>query len=72
VQDENSCLKKELEYLKKKMKDDQEAQRKAFMQANEKEGALRESMENLLSKFLPELYDISFLENPPDTMNHVL
>jgi hypothetical protein len=41
VQDENSCLKEELEKLKKKIKDDQEAQHKAFMEADEKEGALR-------------------------------
>jgi hypothetical protein len=33
-------------------KDDQEARQKAFMEADEKEGALRESIENLLSKFL--------------------
>jgi predicted nucleic acid-binding Zn-ribbon protein len=52
VQGENTCLKEELEKLKKKMKDDQEAQHKAFMEADEKEGALRESIENLLSKFL--------------------
>jgi hypothetical protein len=40
VQGENTCLKEELEKLKKKMKDDQEAQHKAFMEADEKEGAL--------------------------------
>nr|XP_051197352.1 uncharacterized protein LOC127310747 [Lolium perenne] len=49
VQGENTCLKEELEKLKKKMKDDQEAQHKAFMEADEKEGALRESITNFLS-----------------------
>ena len=42
------------------------------MEADEKEGVLRESMENMLSKFLSELYDIYFLENPSDMVNHVL
>jgi hypothetical protein len=46
--------------LKKKMKDDQEARHKAFIEADEKEGALRESIENLWSNFSPELHDISF------------
>jgi hypothetical protein len=42
------------------MKDDQEARHMAFIEADEKEGALRESITNLLSKFSPELHDISF------------
>ncbi|KAK1686255.1 hypothetical protein QYE76_047103 [Lolium multiflorum] len=49
VQGENTCLKDELKKLKKKMKDDQEAQHKAFIEADEKEGALRESITNLLN-----------------------
>ncbi|KAK1601744.1 hypothetical protein QYE76_004999 [Lolium multiflorum] len=49
VQGENACLKEELRKLKKKMNDDQEAQQKAFMEDDENEGALRESIENLLN-----------------------
>jgi hypothetical protein len=52
-------------------KDDQEARQKAFMEADEKEGALRESIENLLSKFL-QSYMIFLSEYLPDTMNCVL
>jgi hypothetical protein len=37
--------------LKKKMKDEQEARRKAFIEVDEKEGALRQSITSLLSKF---------------------
>jgi hypothetical protein len=33
------------------MKDEQEARRKAFIEADEKEGVLRESITSLLSKF---------------------
>jgi predicted nucleic acid-binding Zn-ribbon protein len=68
VQGENTCLKGELKKLKKKMKDDQEARHKAFIEADEKEGSLRESITNLLSKFSPEFHDIS-LEYLPDAMN---
>jgi predicted nucleic acid-binding Zn-ribbon protein len=71
VQGENTCLKEELEKRKKNMNDDQEAQHKAFMKADEKEAALRESIENLLSKFLQSCM-IVLLEYPPDTMNCVL
>ncbi|XP_047050773.1 uncharacterized protein LOC124656001 [Lolium rigidum] len=49
VQSENTCLKDELTKLKKKMKDDQEAHHRALIEANEKEGAFRESIENLLN-----------------------
>ncbi|KAM0900633.1 hypothetical protein ACQ4PT_020475 [Festuca glaucescens] len=49
AQSENICLKDELKKLKKKMKDEQEARHKAFVEADEKEGALRESIGNLLS-----------------------
>ena len=52
AQNENTLLKDELKKLKKKMKDEQEARREAAIAADEKEGALRESITNLLSKFL--------------------
>jgi predicted nucleic acid-binding Zn-ribbon protein len=67
VQDENTFLKDEL----KKMEDDQEAQHKAFIEADQKEGALRKSITNLLSKLSPYLYD-TFLEYLPDAMNRFL
>ena len=51
AQNENTLLKDELKKLKKKMKDEQEARREATIAADEKEGALRESITNLLSKF---------------------
>jgi hypothetical protein len=51
AQNENIILKDELKRLKKKMKDEQEARRKAFIEADEKEGSLRESITILLSKF---------------------
>ncbi|KAK1602267.1 hypothetical protein QYE76_037708 [Lolium multiflorum] len=49
VQNENTLLKDELKKLKKKMKDEKEARREAFIIADEKEGVLRESITNLLS-----------------------
>jgi hypothetical protein len=52
AQNENTLLKDELKKLKKKMKDEQEARREAAIAADEKEGALRESITNLLDKFL--------------------
>jgi cell shape-determining protein MreC len=51
AQNENIILKDELKRLKKKMKDKQEARCAAFIVADEKEGALRESITSLLSKF---------------------
>lgn len=63
AQSENTCLKDELKKLKKKMKEEQEARHKAFVEADEKEGALRESIENLLSKISSCLYVSSFLQN---------
>jgi predicted nucleic acid-binding Zn-ribbon protein len=51
AQNENTLLKDELKKLKRKMKDEQEARRGASMIADEKEGALRESITNLLSSF---------------------
>jgi hypothetical protein len=51
AQDKNIILKDELKKLRKKMKDEHEARHKAFIEADEKEGALRESITNLLSKF---------------------
>ncbi|KAK1652868.1 hypothetical protein QYE76_070673 [Lolium multiflorum] len=49
AQNQNTILKDELKKLKKKMKDEQEARRKAFIETDEKEGALRESIASLLS-----------------------
>jgi predicted nucleic acid-binding Zn-ribbon protein len=51
ARNENTLLKDELKKLKKKMKDEQEARRKASMIADEKEGALREFITSLLIKF---------------------
>jgi hypothetical protein len=53
------------------MKDDQDAQHKVFIEADEKEGALRESITNLLSKFSSYLYGTSS-EYLPDAINHFL
>ncbi|KAK1651482.1 hypothetical protein QYE76_069287 [Lolium multiflorum] len=49
AQNENTLLKDELKKLKQKMKDDQDAKRKAVAVADEKEGVLRESIANLMS-----------------------
>ncbi|KAK1607665.1 hypothetical protein QYE76_031338 [Lolium multiflorum] len=46
---ENTMLKDELKKLKQKMKDDQDAKRKAAAAVDEKEGVLRESIANLMS-----------------------
>jgi predicted nucleic acid-binding Zn-ribbon protein len=51
ARNENTIMKDELKRLKKKMKDEQEARRKAFIEVDEKEGALRQSITSLLSKF---------------------
>ncbi|KAK1680943.1 hypothetical protein QYE76_041791 [Lolium multiflorum] len=48
AQRENTLLKEELKKLKQKMKDDQDARRKAAIDADEKEGILRESIANLM------------------------
>ncbi|KAK1667897.1 hypothetical protein QYE76_056056 [Lolium multiflorum] len=47
-QKENTLLKEEMKKLKQKMKDDQDAKRKAAIVADEKEGVLRESIANLM------------------------
>jgi predicted nucleic acid-binding Zn-ribbon protein len=52
AQNENILLKDELKKLKQKMKDEHDARREAAVAADKKEGALRESITNLLSKFL--------------------
>jgi hypothetical protein len=54
--------------LKKKMKDEQEERHMAFIEVDEKEGALRGSIASLLSKFPLHLYDTS-LEYLLDAMN---
>ena len=63
AQNENISLKDELKKLKQKMKDEQDARREAAIAANEKEGVLRESIANLLSKFLrPCYFSSTFLQ----------
>jgi hypothetical protein len=52
AQNENILLKDEVKKLKKKMKDEEDARCEAAIAADEKEGVLRESITNLLSKFL--------------------
>jgi DNA gyrase/topoisomerase IV subunit A len=52
AKNENILLKEELKKLKKKMKDEHDARREAVVAADKKEGALRESIMILLSKFL--------------------
>lgn len=52
AQNENILLKDELKKLKQKMKDERAARREAAIAADKKEGALRESITNFLSKFL--------------------
>ncbi|KAK1695916.1 hypothetical protein QYE76_012613 [Lolium multiflorum] len=49
AQNENILLKDELKKLKKKMKDEHDARREAAVAADKKEGALRESITNLLN-----------------------
>ncbi|KAK1692540.1 hypothetical protein QYE76_009237 [Lolium multiflorum] len=49
AQNENIMLKDELKKLKQKMKDDQDAKRRAVAAVDEKEGVLRESIANLMS-----------------------
>jgi transcriptional antiterminator len=56
AQNENILLKDELKKLKQKMKDEQDARREAAIAADEKEGVMRESIANLLCKFLRECY----------------
>ncbi|KAK1681524.1 hypothetical protein QYE76_042372 [Lolium multiflorum] len=48
AQNENILLKDEMKKLKQKMKDEQDAKRKAAIAADEKEGILRESIANLM------------------------
>jgi peptidoglycan hydrolase CwlO-like protein len=52
AQNENILMKDELKKLKQKMKDEHNARREAVVAADKKEGALHESITNLLSKFL--------------------
>jgi predicted nucleic acid-binding Zn-ribbon protein len=67
AQNENTLLKEELKKLKQTMKDDQDARRKAAIAADEKEGILRESIANLMGKFLPR---ISFSQySPPSCLS---
>jgi predicted nucleic acid-binding Zn-ribbon protein len=50
AQNENKGLKEELKTLKKKLKEEQESKLKADAEADKKEGALRKSLDCLLSK----------------------
>jgi putative heme iron utilization protein len=63
AQNENILLKEELKKLKQKMKDEQDAKRKAAIAADEKEGVLRESIANLMGKFFRAyLFSSTFLQ----------
>jgi hypothetical protein len=53
ARNENASLKEELKKLKKKMKEEEESRHKAFVEADKKEGALRKSIESLLSTISP-------------------
>jgi hypothetical protein len=61
AQNENTYPKDKVKKLKMKMKDEQEARHKAFVEADEKVGSLRESIGILLSKISSCSY-ASFLE----------
>jgi DNA anti-recombination protein RmuC len=52
AKNENTSLKDELKRLKRQMKDEQDAKREAATAADKKEGVLRESIANLLGRFL--------------------
>ena len=52
AKNKNVLLKEEVKKLKRQMKDEQDAKRKAAAAADEKEGVLRESITNLLGKSL--------------------
>jgi predicted nucleic acid-binding Zn-ribbon protein len=57
ARNKSASLKEELKKLKKKMKEEQESRLKAFVEADNKDGALRKSIESLLSKiFLVLIY----------------
>jgi predicted nucleic acid-binding Zn-ribbon protein len=62
AQSENTSLKDELKKLKKKMKEEQESKLKAYAEADKKEGALRKSIESLLSKISPCSFTSPFLK----------
>jgi predicted nucleic acid-binding Zn-ribbon protein len=57
----NASLREELKKMKKKMKEEQESKLKAYAEADKKEGALRKSIESLLSKISPCLFTSPFL-----------
>jgi chromosome segregation ATPase len=60
AQSENMSMKEELKTLKKKLKGEQESKLKAYVEADKKEGALRESIESLLSKIYSLCFSSSF------------
>jgi predicted nucleic acid-binding Zn-ribbon protein len=61
ARNENVSLKEELRKLKRKMKEEQELKLKAYAEVDKKEGALRKSIESLLSKVSSCLFISSFL-----------
>jgi hypothetical protein len=56
AQNENASLKDEMKKPKKKMKEEQEARHKAFVEADKIKCALRDSIKSLLSKITSCLY----------------
>jgi predicted RNase H-like nuclease (RuvC/YqgF family) len=60
ARNENASLKEELKKLKKKIKEEQESKLKAFAEEGKKEGALRKSIESLLSKIFSILIHFLF------------
>jgi predicted nucleic acid-binding Zn-ribbon protein len=62
ARNKNASLKEDLKKLKNKMKEEQGSRHKAFIEAEKKEGALRKSIESLLSKISPCSYASPFLK----------
>jgi regulator of replication initiation timing len=60
VWNENTSLKEELKKLKKKLKEEQESKLRVYAETDKKEGALRKSIESLLSKIYSPRFTSSF------------
>jgi hypothetical protein len=60
AQYENKGLKEELKTLKKKLKEEQESRLRAYVEADKKEGALRKSIQCLLSKISSLCFSSSY------------